>query len=112
PVEDDDGRPSLQVALLVALGGADAVGEQVPGGAVDDLAGRERGMPGEFVRPAAAPLVPGIRPVVEARALERLAVIAEVEPALAVAQPYVAEIEPTAGDGPLELHGAVPRVSP
>ena len=45
PVEDDDRRPSLRVALLVALGGADAVGEQVLGGPVDDLAGLQRGVP-------------------------------------------------------------------
>ena len=36
----------------------------------------------------------------------------EVEPALAVAQPGVAEIDLAAGDGPLDLHGAVPRVLP
>ena len=57
-VEDDDGRPSLRITLLVALGGADAVGEQPLGGPVDDLARHER-----YVRPvlrgaSALPLVP------------------------------------------------------
>ena len=86
-VEDDDGRPSLRVALLVALGGADAVGQQSLGGPVDDLAGRERDVAAELRRPAALPAVPRIGPVVDGRALERLAVLAEVEPALAVAEP-------------------------
>ena len=56
-------------------------------------------------------LVPRVGTVVDGRALERLAVFAQVEPAPAVAQPDVAEIELAAGDRPLDLHRAVPRVS-
>ncbi|MHB1556702.1 MAG: hypothetical protein ACYC61_04380, partial [Isosphaeraceae bacterium] len=103
-MQDHDRRPLLlRVAFLVALGGADAVGQQVLGRAIDDLAGGERDIAAEFVGSAAFFLIPRVRPVIEGRAVDRLAVLAQVEPSLAVAQPGVGEVEPSAGDRALDL---------
>ena len=80
---------------------------------VDDLARLERGVPAELRRLPSLPLVPRVGPVVEARALDRLAVLAQVEPALAVAQPGVAEIDLATGDrSPPSSRGRTARIAP
>ena len=85
-MEDDDRRPSFGVARLVALGGADGVGQRPLVDPSTILPGRERGVPRELRGLAALPAVPAGHAVVDGRAVERLAVLAQVEPALAGAE--------------------------